>query len=368
MRNIFITGATGFLGSYILRELLRNEEISPIVLVRNKKGESADRRIDRVLRYFYGDKNYKIIARRIRIVEGEVDKRSLGINDKIRESLANEIDEIYHSAAVAQFRMPLAKIRKSNVDGTKNIFDFALECKDKGRLKTVNHISTTYVAGTRSGIFYEHELDVGQGFNNTYEQTKYEAELLVRGYQEKGLPITVFRPSILTGDSVEGKTNNFKMLYQPLHFFSEELFEIAPINRFAKENLIPVDLVAKAIIMISSENKNADKIYHIANTSTVEMGHFIDIAEDFFGFKKPELIPFEYFDMTKLSPVQRKLIEPYIPYFNYKTMFDSSEAQKIIIEKELKYPVIDDRFLERIFKFCAKSGFIKPKKHYVAVE
>ncbi len=364
MKNIFFTGATGFLGSYILREFLLKEDIKPILLIRSKVGQSAIPRAEKILRYFFDKDKSKIILKRIKIVEGEIDKPNLGINDKVREELIDTIDEIYHSAAIAEFRVPLDVIRKSNVKGTKNILDLASECKNKGRLKRVNHISTTYVVGTKTGTFYETDLDVGQKFNNTYEQSKFEAELLVQKYRKRGLDITIFRPSILTGDYARGRTSNFKMLYKPLHFFSEELFDAVPGERAAQENLVPVDSAAKAIYLIANENRSTNKTYHISNITTVELGHFIDMASSFFGFKKPELIPLKYFDIDSLTYVQRRLIEPYIPYFHYGTHFDSKNANIILSRKKFRCPAIDDSFLIKLFEFCVESGFIKPKRHY----
>ncbi len=364
-KNVLITGATGFLGSQILKELLNDDDICPTVLARSKKKESVNSRIEKTLKYFYGDK-YKAFLKRVKIVEGSLETASLGLDDAIAENIIEETDEIYHSAAVAEFRVPLETIRKANVRGTNSIMEFAVKCKDRGRLKRVNHISTTYVAGTKEGVFYEKDIDVGQKFNNTYEQTKFEAELLVHEYMKKGLDVTIHRPSILIGDSVTGKTSNFKMLYQPLHFFSAELFEAIPADKDADENLIPVDLAARAICIIAKAKESVNKTYHIANTACVKVGHFLDVAGDFFGFKKPELVDKKDFDMKRLTFVQRNLIGPYIPYFNYKTGFDVANARSILERNGFHYQAVSDHLLIKLFKFCADSGFVKPKRRYVA--
>lgn len=365
MKNILITGATGFLGRYLLKKILENEDLTPVVLVRGRKDEPVDKRMERVLGYFYGSNRVKVILKRIKIVEGEVDRESLGLDKKIRQSLIDEVDEIYHCAAIAAFRIPLETIRKSNVAGTENVMKFAVDCKNKGRLKRINHISTTYVAGTKRGVFYENELDVGQKFNNTYEQSKFEAEIIVQDYRKRGLEIAVFRPSILTGDSITGKTASFKMLYQPLRFFSSELFEAIPADRNAQFNLIPVDSVAEAIYLIANARGTDNRTFSISNSSTVSAGHFIDVASDFFGFIKPELIPLKEFDLNRLTYVQKNLLDPYIPYFDHNPIFDSSNAKAILSKNKFNYPIVDNGLLTRLFKYCVDSGFIKLRRKYV---
>lgn len=367
MKNVFITGSTGFLGRYILKYVLEDKYAAPVVLARKSKGESAEDRIKNVLRYLYDDTlEYKDKLKRIKVIEGEIDVENFGLGIKTLKSLVKEIDEIYHSAAIAEFRVPLDKIRKTNVDGARRVFDFAMMCKSEGRLSRLNHISTTYLAGTTNGVFYETNLDIGQGFNNTYEQSKYEAELLLPGYRKAGLPVAIFRPAVLTGDSVTGKTSNFKMLYQPLHFFAHELFDAVPANRIAEENLIPVDIAAKEICLIANEKDSVNETFHIANPACVTAGHFVDVASDYFGFRKPAFVPVERFDMDTLTPVQKILIEPFIPYFNHNPSFDLAHTTKMLDRHGFICPVVDDRLLIRLFEFCAESGFIKPKRQYVA--
>ena len=364
MRNIFLTGATGFLGRYMLREILSDEDTAATVLVRSKRGTSASQRIESVLKYLYGVK-YKAMASRVKVIDGEVNSTALGLDDKSRRALAEKIDEIYHSAAIAEFRIPLDVIRKTNVAGTGNILEFALECKKTGRLKRVNHISTSYVAGTYMGTFCESDLNIGQKFNNTYEQSKFEAELLANEYRKKGLEVNIFRPSILIGEHLTGRTNNFKMFYQPLHFFNYEIFDAIPANRNAKENLISVDVVTKQIWLIANMKDSVNKTFHIGNPSPITAGHFIDLASDFFGFHKPEFVPVENFDMHRLSKVQRLLIEPFVPYFNYNVSFGRSNTDKLLNRISYECPIVDDEILIRLFKFCADSSYIKPKRHYV---
>lgn len=365
-RNIFITGATGFVGSHLLKCMLDDKDVKPIVLVRDKKGVNFEDRVLATLKYLYSDKDASKMFKRIKIIKGDITDAHCGIDERVRKELVDEIDEIYHCAAIVDFKVPLEEIRKVNVNGVKNILDLGMECREQKRLKKINHISTTYVAGNTRGIFYERDLNVGQRFNNTYEQTKFESESLIAEYGQRGLKCTILRTSILTGDYVSGKTSSFKMLYKPLHLFSTELLGAIPADKNAYFNLLPIDFAASAMFKVGSNSDSANKTFHISSPEDFLVGEFIDIASDFFGFKRPRLIPVADFDMKSLSPVQKELLNPYVPYFNSNLKFDISNAKDVLNRLGVAYPSMDKKFLVRLFSFCVKSGFIKPKRQYVA--
>lgn len=366
MRNVFITGATGFLGGYLLKRLLDDEDVRPIVLARAKKDKSATERAIDTLKYFYGNDGYKEKLKRILIVEGAVDKEYFGLTVKAKKYLMREIDEIYHAAAMVDFGVPLEKIREINVGGTKNVLDFALLCRRDGRLSKVNHISTAFVAGTTQGVFHETDLNIGQKFNNTYEQTKLEAEELVNDYIEKKLPLSIFRTSVLCGESENGRTSSFRMLYKPLHLFASELMDVVPIDRSAILNMVPVNSAAEAIFIIGKDEQSIGGTFNIVNDVSVSAGEFMDIASVFLKFKKPRCVPLSEFNMEDLTAVQKSLISPFAPYFNSSLKFDARNARSILDRRNFRYPILNEVLLEKLFMFCVKSGYIKIRKQYVA--
>ncbi|MFH1877557.1 MAG: SDR family oxidoreductase [Candidatus Omnitrophota bacterium] len=252
MNNIFITGGTGFLGTHIISERLRTTEDTVYTLVRGESPEQAEKyqfsQLKKVIEP--GILDQKEIRSRVNICVGDIAQPWLGLETRELELLNEKIDYIYNSAAVTDLNLELEKIRKINVNGTRNVLDFAEACCKRGQLKKVNHISTAYVFGNKVCTFRETDLNIGQGFNNTYEQSKFEAEEAVMQYREKGLDIDIFRPSIILGDSKTGKTTNFKMFYQPLHFFSMELFDKIPAFTHSKPNLVNVCSPGDKIIVV----------------------------------------------------------------------------------------------------------------------
>jgi len=164
--------------------------------------------------------------------------------------LLSEATRVIHSAATVRFDQPLDEARRINVEGTRNILDFASEAHRAGRLRSLAYVGTAYVAGDRSGLVRETELQAGQGFRNTYERTKFEAETMVRA-QLESIPGVILRPSIIVGDSRTGVTSSFKTLYWPLKIYARRLWRTVPGFPDAVVDVVPVDFVAEAVARLA---------------------------------------------------------------------------------------------------------------------
>ena len=205
MSNILITGATGFLGSNLLVELLTKRENRLYVLIRAKNERSASSRKKALIKQIVPEKIRRRAIARVTVIKGDITKDNLGLDKKRLRMLQNKIDTIYHCAAIREFGYNINEIRKVNVKGTENLLKTALDWINHGCLQNVNHISTAYVAGNYKKRFYEDQIDVSQKFNNTYEQSKFEAEMMVLKYRRRGLPVDIYRPSIIA-DSTPPET------------------------------------------------------------------------------------------------------------------------------------------------------------------
>ncbi|MBV9044635.1 MAG: SDR family oxidoreductase, partial [Alphaproteobacteria bacterium] len=185
MGTIVFTGFPGFLGSELLPRLLRRAPgDEALCLVQSKFAELARERargLDRV-----------------KLAEGDI-TAPLAIDP-------TDVTEIYHLAAIYDLKVPRELGLRINVDGTRNVLDFAERCPS---LKRLHYISTCYVSGRYDGVFTEDDLEKGQRFNNFYEETKYLAEIDVRARMKQGLPATIYRPSVVVGDSASGATQKF---------------------------------------------------------------------------------------------------------------------------------------------------------------
>ncbi len=243
--DVLLTGATGFVGMEVLARYLERSERRLIALVRADGPEAARARVDGVLENLFGPRRAREHRDRVEAVASDMTLPGMGLPTRVREQLAERVTTIVHSAASVSFTLPLQEAREINVAGTRHMLELAELAKERGGLDCYGHISTAYVAGDHSGGFCESDLDVGQTFHNSYEQSKFEAEQMVRAHTE--LPTMVLRPSIVVGDRRSGWTSAFNVLYWPLRAFARGLFTEVPAIPTALVDVVSVDYVADAV-------------------------------------------------------------------------------------------------------------------------
>src|SRR5919106_2440711 len=224
---------------------------------------------------------------RVQIVEGDISRRRLGLSDEDWERLVAEVRHVFHLAAVYDLSVPLELAQRVNVDGTGNVLDLCLACE---RLERLNYVSTAYVAGTRRGVVYEHELALGQEFKNHYESTKFQAEVWVRQELDR-VPTTIYRPAIVVGDSRTGETQKFDGPYFMLRVIAlcERLG--APIPQFGRSNapfnVVPVDFVLDAMLAGASEPAAVGQTFHLVDPEPVTAVELLGILSEAYAGRGP---------------------------------------------------------------------------------
>jgi long-chain acyl-CoA synthetase len=188
---------------------------------------------------------------------GDVTEPGLGITDP---HALDDVTHVIHCAATVAFDHPLDEARRINVGGTQAILDL---CRRLPKLERLDAVSTSYVAGKRSDIAHEADLEHDRGFHNTYEQTKYESEQRLRAAM-RDLPIAVHRPSIVVGDSRTGRTGSFKVLYWPLKVLARGWLPVVPYDAEGRLDIVPVDFVASAIVALSRDASTIGGTFHLA--------------------------------------------------------------------------------------------------------
>ena len=249
---ILLTGSSGFLGSNLLARIVSgNTAKDVLVLCRDASEDLAISRITEKLKGFFSDAEISLCRQKIKVIRGDITLPHLGLGEVEFAELAKNCDEIYHSAASISFSDSLESSRLVNVEGTRNILDI-LDYRTKNNLPQADllYVSTAYVAGDNEGVFSANSLNLNRTFKNPYEQSKAEAEMLVRQNFDKGR-VRIVRPSIIIGDSITGGTSSFNVLYVPTKFLAKGLLRALPANPLAPCDLVPVDYVARSIMQIA---------------------------------------------------------------------------------------------------------------------
>lgn len=215
--TILVTGGTGFIGSHVAIELLR-KGYSVLLLARRQKSLSAEKRVGLLLDWFGVDQHDRA---RCEVIEGHLDDPTLGLDKTQYATLVSTVDEIVHCASNTSFsERKHEAVRKANVTNFQHVLEFAA----RSHCYFLHLMSTAYVAGKRTGLCKE-EMVGTREFLNVYEETKYLAERNAwTRCQSEGIRLNIYRPSIVYGDSRDGRTLLFNGLYYPIRtvvFFSK---------------------------------------------------------------------------------------------------------------------------------------------------
>src|SRR5256885_7810910 len=252
--TVLFTGFPGFIGTRVVRALLTADPKLSVAAVVEPRMAARAR-----------DVAVRLDGQRIEVLEGDIGERGLGIAADRLDSLRSEVTIAYHLAAIYDLAVPLDTAQRVNVDGTGNVLEVCAGCK---KLERLNYVSTAYVAGDRKGVVYEHELALGQGFKNHYESTKFQAELWVRDAMSR-VPVTIYRPAIVVGDSQTGDTQKFDGPYYMLRTISRADRWGRPMVQFGRANaafnVVPVDYVVAAIVAAAGGPNSVGETLHLVD-------------------------------------------------------------------------------------------------------
>jgi nucleoside-diphosphate-sugar epimerase len=304
--KFLLTGFPGFLGSQLLPRILeRDRHTRAVCLVQPKFAALARERA-------------QALGERVTIVEGDITSPL---------AIAPEFDEIYHLAAIYDLAVPRDVGIRVNVDGTRNTLDFAERCRS---LKRFHYVSTCYVSGRFYGVFRESDLDVGQPFNNYYEETKFLAEMDVR---RRSLPSTIYRPAVVVGNSRTGETQKFDGPYYVIQWLMRQpkIAVLPVIGNPSKYtfNMVPSDYILDAIDKLSASPKSL--CYQLADPAPLTVDHTIDTIAQATGrtvIRVPLPKSLAKFSIERVPGVYRlmRIPSPAIDYFVHPTTYDTQNA------------------------------------------
>lgn len=270
-RRVFLTGATGFVGAYLLRELLDRTEADVHALVRARDaGHAMDRLARAQTRYGI---TRPLPLHRVRPLVGDLTRPRLGLTAQDWEGEAAAADVIHHCGAEVNFLYPYEKLRAANVYGTREVIALAA-----ARAIPLHHVSTVAVvhgmgaAGVRR-VTEETPLDHVELLSMGYTESKWVAEELVRGAARAGLPVAVHRPYEVSGDTAGHTWNSGAALCELFRIIVE--LGLTPALALPLD-LVPADFVAGAIVHLATHHEATDRTYHLTNPRPAMLDAMVD--------------------------------------------------------------------------------------------
>ncbi|MBF2063674.1 MAG: amino acid adenylation domain-containing protein [Calothrix sp. C42_A2020_038] len=361
-KSVFLTGATGFIGAYLLHELLEQTPGANIYcLIRSENFEQATQKLQNNLE-FYGlwdsAKRNRIIP-----VPGDLSQNLLGLAPCQFYDLASEIDVIYHNGAWINTIYPYSALKLTNVLGTQEILRLASEIK----LKPLHHISTTSVFGanaySQAQIITEADsLEHSQGLEGGYSQSKWVAEKLVMQARDRGLPVAIYRLARVTGDSKSGVCNTTDLFCRLIAGCIQ--MGIAPQMDGVVDNLTPVDCVSQAIVHLSRQKTSLGKAFHLLNPQPTPMNELFKLIP-ILGYPL-ELVSYETWlaQLQKLQVNSDNVLQPLLSIYSQnpseapEAEFDCFNTFQGLANTDIIFPVMEQKLLEKYFSYFIRSGFL----------
>ena len=328
--TFFITGFPGFIGKRLVQQIAARAPKGRLyLLVQQKFAKEAQR---------YAD---KLAGASIVVLTGDIVDMHLGLSGEEYQKLATTVTDIFHLAAVSSLGMPKETAFRVNVDGTRNVLELARDCE---KLKRFNHFSTCYVSGDRLGVIAEDELDVGQGFRNAYEQSKHEAEKLVLR-AGSAMPITIYRPSSVVGDSKTGEIDRFEgPYYLGILLVMSPLVAPLPLpgNGVAPLNVVPVDFVVNAVWALSRDPRAVGKTFHLVDPNPMSARRVYELIAQKANKRLPKFnLSARAADVMLRLPGLERIARPQrtaINYVNHLAIFNSNNALELLDGTGIRCP------------------------------
>lgn len=343
-RCYLLTGASGFLGRELLALIARREPAARIYAPLRAAPGELERRAASL--------GWRHVAPRVVPVAGDLARLRAGLSPRDVERIGAEVTHVVHAGATVRFDEPLARARAVNVFGTRQLLELAQRMR---RLERFVHVSTTFVCGDLPGTLLEGPAPAGR-FRNAYERTKHEAEEVARRAMAT-LPLTIVRPSIVgpripaPGDRASASGTTGARFLLLLRLYAERGWRWVPGVPSSIVDLVPVDLVAQAILGIAHRPLGDGRWHHVAaGPRAATLRELGEVAS-----RALHLPPLSFVPPRLLRGALKVLVwgraraaldraAPYVPYLRVRTRVDVTDARRVLGELGIELPRASDYF------------------------
>lgn len=369
MRNVFLTGSTGTIGSALVPILLMDPDTSVRLLIRARDDSDLHARLASMCTYWsFPPESGQ--AHRVSAMRGDISETDFGLRAEDHARVVAETSHIIHCAASVNLLMPMEQARATAVTPTRTLLQLARLGAHAGALRKIDMVSTVGVWGRTPGRMPERRLPEVDEFHNTYEAAKAESERLI-WTDGAGLPFTVHRPSMVVGATETGRVINFQVFYHLCEFLSgARTFGVIPTLGDTRLDTIPVDWVARAIDWSSRQADTSGRIFHLCSGPDDAIG-LLALQERVRSAWRQHGRP-----LPTLRRVPRRLLEVLVPvigavvgaksrralralppvlsYLAEDQGFSNSESARTFRAAGLPVPSVDS-YLEQVLAFYLES-------------
>ncbi|MBO9880422.1 SDR family oxidoreductase [Xanthomonas sp. D-109] len=345
----FVTGATGFIGRYLMAKLMRRKGVVHVLL-----RKESQRKFDALVREQGWD------PKRLVVLHGDVGAAYCGLTAAQRKALHGKVKHFFHLAALYDLTAKAEDQRIANLDGTRN----ALELAAQLGAGIFHHTSSIAVAGLYPGIFREDMFEEAEGLDDPYLRTKHDAEALVRA--ETRIKWRIYRPAMVVGDS---RTGAIDKIDGPYYFFPliKKLRQLLPPwapmlgIEGGRINLVPVDFVADAMDHIAHKPKLDGHTFHLTDPEPLRVGEVLNVfcraghAPEMTLRVDARMFAFVPSSIRaavgSLPPIRRftgmllrdfRIPREVLKFITYPTRFDSRETERALKGSGIAVPRLED--------------------------
>ncbi len=321
--QVLLTGATGFLGPFLLRSLLDQTDATYTVLVRATDPSAARERLKAELQTagLYDLRTAEILDARVRVLSGDLASPRLGLSERVWLQLAETTDTIVHNAAWVDYLLDYDTLRPANVEGTRELLRLA---RTSSR-KQFHFVSSTTIFGwTGKRNLFEHDSNPEMsGLDFGYAQTKWVSEQLLLQARQHGIDARIYRSAFLTA-STAGYGHSTDIVARLLSFMIK--YGVSP-NADIQLSFTPVDIAAHNIAAVmTSSTEPQDPVYHVT------IDEYFNMVDVTMQMNKDYGIPFRYVDLEEFSHEMKRLCTPADPVFPLVDFVARAHAKIVVME------------------------------------
>ncbi|GGX17935.1 non-ribosomal peptide synthetase [Aquimarina muelleri] len=367
-QHIFVTGSTGFVGAFLLRELLENTSAQLYCLTRANSKEEAFLKIKNVMTAY--DLWLDEYAIRIQSMVGDIGTPLLGLSPETFDELCTTIDVIYHNAAHMNHMATYQDLKPANVEGTLEIIKLA----SKHKIKPLHYTSTLAVFNNTVRKEFQIITEKSTSENEIhyesdgYPTSKWVSENVILKAQKAGLPCVIYRLGLTTGDSIKGRLDNKQWFYG---FIKSCITVGAMINQDLniKLPMMPVDIVAKSLVYLSLQKNALNQTFHLVGKPSSLYTIFKKYSELKNGLSLKELSMYEWLKLLKLNPElpvppfmleylelnKEELIIRKNKELTAKLEFDTTFTEQKIENSDILFPNINSEIVLKYFDYVKEK-------------